>query len=159
MVIRLGTAADLEAAWQVWHDSIVARDELPVSEEIGSIVRERLAEPDAWLVVAEENGVIVGMASAGPAREGPDRSRVLPHRCHVGMVFVAPSHWGAGIGGGLLDLALDEAGRRGCTGGQLWVVEGNERATRLYARRGFTRTGTTETGDRGEPIGLWAREL
>ena len=49
--------------------------------------------------------------------------------------------WGEGIGGALLDGLLTEAARRGCTEVFLEVRVDNDRAQRLYRRRGFTEIG------------------
>jgi ribosomal-protein-alanine N-acetyltransferase len=54
---------------------------------------------------------------------------------------VAAHRWGEGIGSALLDGLLSEAARRGCTEVFLEVRVDNDRAQRLYRRRGFTGIG------------------
>jgi hypothetical protein len=54
---------------------------------------------------------------------------------------VAAGRWGEGIGSALLDGLLAEAARRGCTEIFLEVRVDNDRAQRLYRRRGFTEVG------------------
>jgi GNAT superfamily N-acetyltransferase len=66
-------------------------------------------------------------------------------------MWVAPSGRGCGAADALI--AEVRAWATG-TGGEelrLWVVEGNERAERVYARHGFVRTGRTQPVRDGEP--------
>jgi L-amino acid N-acyltransferase YncA len=63
------------------------------------------------------------------------------------------------VGSKLLDAAIEASRALGYQRAQLWVVDENERATRLYSRRGFRHTGRVTSGDHGEPIGLWAADL
>jgi ribosomal-protein-alanine N-acetyltransferase len=81
--------------------------------------------------VAEEAGVITGY---GGLAEAGGQADVL-------TLAVAEDQWGRGIGGALLDGLLEEATRRGCTEVFLEVRVDNERAQRLYRRRGFTGIG------------------
>ena len=159
MTVRPGTTADIPAAEEVWRLSVTERDgalpPLEVAEAVGGILRADTTH----LFVAEEGGEIVGMGCTTPGREGgAARGPVIPDLCHVQMVFVRPSHWGGGIGGELLDALLGHARSIGQTRAQLWVVEDNERATHLYARRGFTHTGAV-IEENGVAIGLWSRPL
>lgn len=53
-------------------------------------------------------------------------------------LWVDPGHRGRGVAGLLVEEALAWAGDRRV---DLWVVEGNDAATRLYVRHGFRPTG------------------
>jgi GNAT superfamily N-acetyltransferase len=159
MTVRLGTPADLPAAEEVWRLSVTQRDGAPPAPDVAATVAQILRADEAQVFVADEDGEIVGMACTLPGRQdGSPRGPLVPNLCHVQMVFVRPSHWGGGIGGQLLDFVLDHARATGSTRAQLWVVEDNERATRLYARRGFTHTGRV-VEENGVGIGLWSRDL
>ena len=59
------------------------------------------------------------------------------------MIFVRPENWGQGIGGNLLDVVIEDARQRRMHAAQLWVLENNEPATRLYADRGFSPAGVS----------------
>jgi [ribosomal protein S18]-alanine N-acetyltransferase len=59
----------------------------------------------------------------------------------IANLAVAPSAWGQGIGGALLDAALAEASARGAVAIYLEVRDSNERARRLYRSRGFEEVG------------------
>ncbi|MGH9885002.1 MAG: ribosomal protein S18-alanine N-acetyltransferase [bacterium] len=59
----------------------------------------------------------------------------------IANLAVAPSAWGAGIGGALLDAALREAALRETEQVYLEVRDSNERARSLYRSRGFEEVG------------------
>lgn len=157
--VRGGDSTDHAAAVEVWLSSVTARDEAPPADEIKRVVRANLAAPTAWLLVGEEDDAMVAFACARDGAFDGGRGAPTPGTCHIDMLFVLPDRWGTGVGGAILDATLHEAVRRGYVSAQLWVVQGNERATRLYARRGFRHSGRITTGDAGEEIGLWARRL
>jgi GNAT superfamily N-acetyltransferase len=156
ITVRPATSAELDAAEAVWLSSVTARDGHPPSPEVAEVVHDVMGANDTDLLVAARHDEILGMACTRPGRD--DRGELVAGLCHIQMVFVRPEHWGKGMGGRLLDTVLDRARARGMTMTQLWVVEDNERATRLYSDRGFTHTGKViEEG--GALIGLWSRAL
>lgn len=85
-----------------------------------------------YYIVADDDGVIAGYG--GLLAQPGGQADVL-------TLAVAEHRWGEGIGGALLDGLLTEAGRRGCTEIFLEVRVDNDRAQRLYRRRGFTDIG------------------
>lgn len=158
--IRRGTPADLEPAIAVWRAANEARLEgrAAPSPEHGERVRGHLENPDAFLFVAEDvriSGMAVGMRGLADDGAGPP----IEGLCHVGAVFVTPRRWGEGLGGRLVDAVLAEARGRGYTRAQLWTHADNTRAHRLYARRGFHRTGREKQDDLGETIAHYERVL
>ena len=85
-----------------------------------------------YYVVAEDDGVIAGYGGLLAQRGG---------QADVLTLAVAAHRWGEGIGTALLDGLLSEAARRGCSEIFLEVRVDNDRAQRLYRRRGFTEIG------------------
>lgn len=85
-----------------------------------------------YYIVADDDGVIAGYG--GLLAQPGGQADVL-------TLAVAKHRWGEGIGGALLDGLLTEAGRRGCMEIFLEVRVDNDRAQRLYRRRGFTDIG------------------
>jgi len=85
-----------------------------------------------YYIVADEDGVIAGYGGLLAQRGG---------QADVLTLAVAAHRWGEGIGSALLDGLLSEAARRGCTEIFLEVRVDNDRAQRLYRRRGFTGIG------------------
>ena len=108
---------------------------------IGLIERESFADPwgsrefttavDAqqaiFLVAEDPAGVVIGYAIALAVM---DEAEIL-------NLAVRPVDRGAGLGGKLLDAAIDEATSRGAEQVFLEVRESNDSARRLYASRGF----------------------
>ena len=97
------------------------------------LATEVTADPASrYYIVADDNGVIAGFGGLLAQRGG---------QADVLTLAVAEHRWGEGIGSALLDGLLTEAGRRGCTEIFLEVRVDNDRAQRLYRRRGFTDIG------------------
>lgn len=65
--------------------------------------------------------------------------------------WVSPDARGRGIGDLLVVTLIDTARDEGYMGVDLWVAEGNDYAERLYARRGFVRTGVVQPIRDDEP--------
>ena len=107
---------------------------------------------DALLIIADnEISGVVGMALGTPATSCPGGL------CILQMVFVAPGHWGEGIGGRLVDAAVAEARSQGFRRAQLWTHAANSRARQLYEGHGFVDSGRQEIGELGEPIVQYER--
>jgi GNAT superfamily N-acetyltransferase len=84
--------------------------------------------------LAKVDGVTVGMTVVIAADNGRE----------IVAVWVAPDARGRGVIEALIDAAVSWARDQGDAQLGLWVVEGNERAERAYARYGLTRTGRTQ---------------
>jgi len=84
------------------------------------------------LWVAEDDGVIVGMASAFPASDGA---------WEISKVYVHPDRHGTGLAHRLLDAAEFHAATAGATRLQLWTDTRFLRAHRFYEKRGYVRNG------------------
>jgi ribosomal protein S18 acetylase RimI-like enzyme len=147
MRVRPGGPADTAGALAAWATAIEARRGRPVWPEQHERTRGQLGKPDAFLVVADDAGRIVGMAVGMQALADDGAGPPVPGHCHVAAVFVEPDRWGAGIGGRLVDAVLAAAAARGYRTAQLWTQADNSRALRLYASRGFTRSGRSMTLD------------
>ncbi len=116
--------------------AVAAMEEVLFGAEAWSpelLATEMTADPASrYYIVAEDDGVIAGYG--GLLAQGGGQADVL-------TLAVAAHRWGEGIGTALLDGLLSEAGRRGCTEIFLEVRVDNDRAQRLYRRRGFTDIG------------------
>lgn len=156
VLVRRAEPSDTEPVVAVWRAASAARHGgRPVSAEREARLRGSMRKPDAFLLVADDAGEIVGMALGmqGLADDGagpPD-----PGLCFISMVYVAPDRWGEGLGGRIVDAVLTEARSRGYTRAQLWTHADNLRAQRLYEGRGFRRSGREKEDDRGERIVLY----
>jgi GNAT superfamily N-acetyltransferase len=154
--VRLGDAADVDAAVLVYERSNLARRRGVWPDRAARVefVRAHLRDPVSWFLVADEGPALIGMACAEPLHDEDRAGPVVPGGCFVNLLFVLPARWGEGIGGALLDAVLAEAKRRHYSRVHLWTHEDNERSHRLYRRRGFSPTGRTADGE-----GEWAHEI
>lgn len=95
------------------------------------------ADPNQFLAVAEDAGEPVGTLQltfvAGLSRQGATRA-ILE------AVRVRADRRGGGLGGALVNWAIDEARRRGCVLIQLTSDASRTAAHRFYHRLGFQQT-------------------
>ncbi|GAA1492791.1 GNAT family N-acetyltransferase [Curtobacterium herbarum] len=128
-------------AWREAYAHLLPAAFLASLDPVGRTTRWRrvLADPDVTVAVAEQDGVLVGWATAGPGRdEHPVRSRELEG------IYVLAAAYGSGAGQMLLDFVL------GDVPAYLWVADDNPRAQAFYARNGFRRDGATKTEHLGD---------
>lgn len=95
-----------------------------------------LTDHDTTSVVAEVDGVIVGLAHAEHNRDEAD----LPAE-ELKMIYVLASAHGTGAGQALIDAAL------GGGPASVWVLEQNPRARAFYAKNRFMRDGMVREMD------------
>jgi GNAT superfamily N-acetyltransferase len=81
------------------------------------------------VLVAEEEGSIVGFCAVGPAIDD-DWGEVF-------AIYVGPRRWGRGIGRDLLIAGEQALVDAGYSRGLLWVLQGNTRARVFYERQGW----------------------
>ena len=95
------------------------------------------------MTVAEVDGEVVGVASAGP------------HEGHLVLwkLYVLPEHQGEGIGARLLE-AVVEAVRGIYPEIRLGYIDGNDQARVFYAHKGFVEV-DREPGSGGLPDTIW----
>jgi GNAT superfamily N-acetyltransferase len=92
----------------------------------------------ARVVVLEDRGALRGVAGAGPARDD-DLDRTTTGELYA--LYVHPDAWGRGYGDALHAAALDHLRAEDFSAAVLWVLEGNHRARRFYADRGWREDG------------------
>ena len=152
VIMRAAVDADVAAmgivhvrAWQAGYRGVMPDAYLdgldPTDRE--AMWRELVtaADPERPIVVAEDDGRVVGYASFGPAR-GAD----TPTAGELYVLNVDPDVWGRGVGRGLLRTATDGLRAAGFADAVLFVARGNVRARRVYELDGWAHdgTGTTE---------------
>jgi len=106
--------------------------------DYASFLGAQLEDPDKVVLVADDNGDVIGYAYA--AVEGYDYMALRGPAGVLHDVIVDPEHRGRGIGRLLLDATLEFLGARGVPRVVLSTAERNEAAQRLFARMGFRRT-------------------
>ena len=148
VTIRPGTAADVRAMGrlgavlvQTHHDFDAARfiAATPQTEHgYASYLGSQLAKRDIIILVAEDDGDVLGYTFAGI--EGYDYMELRGPAGVLYDIVVDQAHRGRGIGQALLDATLAELKTRGAPRVVLSTAERNESAQRLFARAGFRRT-------------------
>jgi len=133
-IARDDSAHGRRTAASLWARATARRDGRPGPDPIEAKlpgIRHRLSTGAGSLHIAHLRGEPAGFAL------------VVMGDAVLELVYlaVAPEAWGAGIGRHLLAY-VDELGRAAGVGGmELWVIDDNERAIRLYARCGWKPTG------------------
>jgi putative acetyltransferase len=92
--------------------------------------------PVAHVVVAEQDGKLVGFVTVDPAT------------LYLDQIVVAPESWGAGVA----DALLQEAIRLSPRGLDLLVNKDNARAIRFYEKHGFSYAGEDKNPVSGKPV-------
>lgn len=119
----------------LWRASVRASHDFLTSEEIAGLlptVREAMERIETLLVVGSNNQIVAFM--------GIDADKVE-------MLFVAPDHFGQGIGRLLMNHAIEKFGIR-----QVDVNEQNPRAAEFYYHMDFEVFGRMELDPRGKPF-------
>lgn len=118
-------------------------------EGYASFMSTQLEDPDVAVLVADDNGDVVGYAYA--AVEGYDYMALRGPAGVLHDVIVDPEHRGRGVGRLLLDAALEFLRSRGAPRVVLSTAERNEAAQRLFASAGFRRTMIEMTRELDDP--------
>jgi GNAT superfamily N-acetyltransferase len=98
--------------------------------------RKMLTDTDGstTIFVAERDGRILGFcALATPTRDEDAHERTA----ELGAIYVDPSSWRSGVGGALMDAALDQLRNGDWSDITLWVFAENTGARAFYAHYGF----------------------
>ena len=104
----------------------------------GSYLGSLLRDQDIVILVAEQDGEVLGYTYAGV--EGYDYMALRGPAGAVYDIVVDPAYRGRGVGRMLLDATLAALAARGAPRVVLSTAEQNEPAQRLFARAGFRRT-------------------
>ncbi|CAB4699055.1 MAG: GNAT family N-acetyltransferase [Actinobacteria bacterium] len=136
--------------WQAAYRHVFPPEKLDAIPLDGSRWHERLLNPEPGfeVLVTVDADKVVAFASLYAFEDEPETAL-------IGAFYVDPSHWGAGIGGGLLREAEARLSER-YTDAVLWVLDENDRARRFYEREGWAPDGATESNER---LGVTALEL
>jgi len=143
MRLRPYTAADEDAAIELWRRTWAHHfPHIDFNARV-SWWRERWRQelvPVAQIVVAEENGALIGFVT------------VDAKTLYLDQIVVAPEHWGTGVALAL----LDEAKRLSPRGLDLLVNKDNARAIRFYEKHGFSYAGEDKNPVSGIPVNRMA---
>src|SRR5436305_1043519 len=114
-----------------------------------SFISTQLEDPDKAVLVADNNGGVIGYAYA--AIEGYDYMALRGPAGVLHDVIVAPEHRGRGVGRLLINTTLEFFRSRGVPRVVLSTAERNEAAQRLFESMGFRRTMIEMTRELDDP--------
>jgi len=140
MLIRRATAEDAEAiarvhveSWRAAYAGIVPDEFLAALsvERRAAQWRETVApERQSYLVVAEDEGAVIGFAVAGPGRESD-----ATYTGELYAIYLQPERQGQGVGRALVREIARELQRRGLGSMLVWVLAENP-ARKFYEALG-----------------------
>ncbi len=103
-----------------------------------------LTDPAAKVLVADSLGEVVGCSATRP-------DPAVLDRWLLERLYVHPDSWGRAVASALHDAALESAAAGGAHRVRLQVLAGNDRARRMYERRGWRLLPGTVPGPAGVP--------
>ena len=122
----------------LWVQACAVRDGQAVAG-VAERARPKLDRAESWIVATGPDGVVTGFTVATPPGSGittdPGGASV------VGLLAVAPSAQGGGLGGRLLAAVTADLARRGRVRAALHVLVDNRPAVRLYESQGWVPWG------------------
>ena len=95
--------------------------------------RQNLLAGDTATWVAQESESILGWISAAASRDTDTGASTG----EIWAIYVAPGHWGRGVGRSLCETAERYLRLEGFIEVTLWVLSDNERAVKFYQSNGF----------------------
>ena len=119
-----------------WRDAYRGLLPDPLLDGLGYDATRRRAQvaalpPHQFVLVAEDDGRVVGFCIGGRSRSPDDR-----FAGEVYAIYVLPEHHGRGIGRALLEAAAKELADRGFASMIIWVLRENAPSRRFYERMG-----------------------
>jgi GNAT superfamily N-acetyltransferase len=140
---RPATEADLPTIVRLIADDGLGRGREDLSEPLNpryeAAFQAVSADPNQLLLVADRRGVVVGTLQLSFI---PGVSRLGSWRGQIEAVRVAASERGTGLGGQMIEWAIDECRRRGCSLVQLTSDTSRADAHRFYERLCFQASHT-----------------
>lgn len=138
--IRTATADDADAIRAIYNDAVINTtavfDYEPRSAEAQLAWLAMKAGQDLPVLVAEQDGAVLGYASYGPFRPWPAYLFTVEN-----AIYVAPDQRGKGIGRQLLGPLLEIARQRGLRSMIAGITVDNAASLRLHEAFGYDRAG------------------
>ena len=105
------------------------------------LIREGLALPSTWGLLATDAGRVAGHVAFMQAREREEPRPEIAGLAHFWQLFVRRDWWGTGLAAELNRRAVAEAAARGYAAMRLLTPLGNARARAFYEREGWSTDG------------------
>lgn len=147
-ILRDALPADAAALARLGREAFTAKfghlyDPADLSTFLGEVhceaaVARGIADPQVLYRVAEREGALLAWCRIDLACGWPQHARGQ-HVVELRQLYTAPGLTGSGLGGALMDWAMQAARDRCADEMQISVWSGNLGAQRFYARYGFAR--------------------
>jgi phosphinothricin acetyltransferase len=152
ITIRDVKKADAAALLTIYNDAVVHTTSVWTDEP------RTLEAQNQWLedkrmsgkpvLVAEEQGAVIGFSSYGPFRAWPGYRHTVEN-----MIYVAPDHRGKGVGSLLLGPLIERARAQQLHAIIAGIEATNAVSLKLHAKHGFTQVGQLK--EVGTKFGRW----
>lgn len=126
------------AAWKAGYIGLLPQDYL---DSLTSKIADR--SPKSYFFDEGSFVILDGTQIAAHCHVRPAAESKMRGWGEIHTMYALPQFWGKGHAGELLDYAANWLYERGFDDVYLYVLEGNERAERFYAKHGFTLTEDT----------------
>ncbi len=137
--IRSATMNDLPTLLDFEQGIVFAErpfDETLVSEKFHYYdLAARIQDPDAEVIVAEINGVVIGGGSAIIKKGNPYNT--YEHYAFLGFMYVDPAYRGKGVNKRIIDKLVEWSDKKGLKEIRLQVYSDNLPAIKAYEKVGF----------------------
>lgn len=134
MTIRRAELADIDAVTSVFMEYLAFQSQTHTRQVAQEFLHARLTQNQSVIYIAENGGVLVGMAQVYPVFS----SVSLAPAWILNDLYVTESARGIGAGRALLQEVLDQAKVVGAAYVTLETGDDNVRAQQLYESEGFT---------------------
>lgn len=138
LVYRQGVAVDAAACVSLWVEACAARDGQAVTG-VADRARPKFDRAESWIVADGEGVGVVGFVLSTAAGSGLPSDP--PGAPVIGLLAVAPSAQGRGVGANLVSAVAVDLARGGHAHAVLHVLIDNHSAIRLYAGQGWQPLG------------------
>lgn len=132
-----GGAEAIREAAAIWSEATALRDGTLTARKVEELipgVRRRLSLDEAELLVARSSGHAAGFTLYAPHQD----------TLEIFYLAVRPDAWGRGVASQLLREVEKRAREMDRRILELWVIDDNARAIRVYEKNGFVRTDDTK---------------
>jgi GNAT superfamily N-acetyltransferase len=137
------------AAWRTAYVGIVPDEVLArqsVDRHLDYWMSPEAFAPGKRTLVVESDDLVVGFVHLGPVRPEPGE---LIEGCELWGIYVDPQYQGQGLGGSLMEAAVEHFTSVGCESGYLWVWRESVPTRRFYESGGWELDTTVS---RSEPL-------
>lgn len=113
----------------------------PLTVPDAEAIREGLARPSTWGLLATDAGRVAGHVAFTQAREPAEPRPDIPGLAHFWQLFVRREWWGTGLATELNRRAVAEAASQGYEAMRLLTPAGSARGRAFYEREGWSTDG------------------